>query len=67
LSLRVVIDEGRLLYTVAYDGAVILEPSPPGLRTDEGDFTSGLSFVEKTGGKIEKEYSQESIKRSRWA
>ncbi|MDR1502853.1 MAG: glycoside hydrolase family 97 protein, partial [Prevotella sp.] len=44
--------------------AVILEKSPLGLQTNEGDFSTGLSFVGKSENKISKTYTQDKIKRS---
>jgi hypothetical protein len=64
LNVTVTVEQGNLLYGVTYDGATILEPSPLGLRTNEGDFTTGLTFVEQSEGKIEKDYTQDRIKTS---
>ncbi len=63
-ALKVFIEGGKLLYTVNHHGAVMLEPSPLGLVTNEGDFTSGLSFVGNTTGRVDKSYSQAKIKSS---
>ncbi|NGM65017.1 glycoside hydrolase family 97 protein [Sphingobacterium sp. SGR-19] len=64
LSVFCSIDEGRLVYTVGYKGKVILEKSPLGLETNEGDFTANLQIVAVNTGKIEKEYEQDRIKTS---
>lgn len=64
LNLKIFIENGKLLYTVNYKDAVILEKSPLGLETNEGDFSTGLSFVGKSENKISKTYTQDKIKRS---
>jgi len=64
LSVSCSIDDGRLVYTVVYKGKVILEKSPLGLQTNEGDFTANLQIVAVNTGKIEKEYEQDRIKTS---
>lgn len=56
---------GKLLYTVAYDGKTFIEPSPLGLRTDIGDFTSGLELLEVSPEKeINSVYTVPGIKKS---
>ena len=52
------------LYSVTYNDKVILENSPLGIITNEGDFTKNMSFVESTTGKIDKSFEQEKIKQS---
>lgn len=64
LSISCFIDDGRLVYTVGYKGKIILEKSPLGLKTNEGDFTDNLHIVAVNTGKIEKEYQQDRIKTS---
>lgn len=64
LSISCFIDDGRLVYTVGYKGKIILEKSPLGLKTNEGDFTDNLRIVAVNTGKIEKEYEQDRIKTS---
>lgn len=65
-NLKVVIsvNDGKPTYAVIYKGKQMLENSPLGLVTNEGDFTSGMKFIESTVGSVEKEYTQEKIKRS---
>jgi hypothetical protein len=42
----------------------MLENSPLGLNTNEGDFSSSMSFVESATGEVEKKYVQDRIKQS---
>ncbi|PRD54621.1 glycoside hydrolase family 97 protein [Sphingobacterium gobiense] len=64
VSVSCSIDHGQLIYTVTYKGKVILEKSPLGLETNEGDFTTNLQIVAVNTDKIEKEYKQDRIKTS---
>ncbi|MDL2303409.1 glycoside hydrolase family 97 protein [Dysgonomonas sp. OttesenSCG-928-D17] len=64
LSLELSIEGGKLQYTVNYKGKVMLEKSPLGLQTNEGDFSSGLSFIEKSENKTSRVYTQDKIKHS---
>jgi hypothetical protein len=64
LKLNVLVNSGQPAYSVTYKGKVMLEYSPIGLITNEGDFRSSMSFVESTTGKVDKVYTQDKIKRS---
>jgi hypothetical protein len=64
LKLDVSIEGGKALYTVSYKGKSVLEKSPIGISTNEGDFTSNLSLVETHTGKVADEYTQTKIKQS---
>src|SRR5690606_36716749 len=64
LEVEVSVNEGKVLYNVSYKGKTFVENSPLGLKTNAGDFTSGLSFAESSRGEVEKEYTQDKIKRS---
>jgi hypothetical protein len=64
LKINVVIEHGNPMFSVTYKGKPMLENSPIGLSTNEGDFNSNMNFIESTTGKIEKEYLQEKIKQS---
>ena len=46
LVVKVTTDEGRVCYSVEYDGQEVLKPSRLGLRTNVGDFTEGLTLKE---------------------
>lgn len=58
-------DDGKISYSIQYQGNVFLEASPLGLKTNVGDFTEQLilqdSILRK---KIEEEYSLPNIKKS---
>jgi hypothetical protein len=64
LQLYVLVEDGNPMYTVTYKGKTMLEKSPLGLTTNEGDFSSRMSYVESTTGEVEKEYTQDKIKQS---
>lgn len=64
LVINVMVEDGIPVYTVAYKGKTMLENSPLGLTTNEGDFSSGMSLVESTTGDVSKEYVQDKIKQS---
>ncbi len=62
-----VTDNGMTLsYSVSYDGKEFLLPSPLGLRTNIGDFTSGLDITSASGVKeISESYSIDKIKKNK--
>ncbi len=62
LKLIVLIENGRPMYSVTYKGKIMLESSPIGLITNEGDFSVNMSLVGISDGEVEKEYTQEKIK-----
>jgi Glycoside hydrolase 97/Glycosyl-hydrolase 97 N-terminal/Glycosyl-hydrolase 97 C-terminal, oligomerisation len=64
LKVNVSVENGKTVYSVAYNNKVMIENSPLGLVTNEGDFTENMSFVESTTDKVSKNYSQEKIKKS---
>lgn len=64
LQLSVLVENGLPMYAVTYKGASILENSPLGLTTNEGDFTAKMKFVESTTGEVRKQYVQDRIKHS---
>lgn len=64
LKVDVSLDSGRPLYSVTYDGRVILEPSPLGLVTNEGDFSSAMKWTGSSQGIVDKTYTQTRIKQS---
>jgi hypothetical protein len=64
LQINVLVEDGNPMYTVIYKGKTMLEKSPLGLTTNEGDFSSSMSYVESTTGEVEKEYTQDKIKQS---
>lgn len=64
LVVNVMVEDGIPAYTVTYKGNIMLENSPLGLTTNEGDFSSGMSLVESSTGEVSKEYVQDKIKQS---
>lgn len=65
LSLTCFVENGKAYYSVSYDGKIVLEPSPLGLRTNEGDFVEGLTIVALNPSKTGKRYIQDRIKQSK--
>ncbi|MBC7846702.1 MAG: glycoside hydrolase family 97 catalytic domain-containing protein [Flavobacterium sp.] len=64
LTLNVLVKSGKPMYSITYKGGVVLEDSPLGLITNEGDFSSNMNFVNSTTGKVEETYNQTKIKQS---
>lgn len=64
LSVNIAIKGEKAVYCITYEGQMFLEDSPLGLVTNAGDFTSGLFFVNKTMGQVDKQYIQAKIKQS---
>ena len=64
LTVSISVEGGKPLYSVTYKNKTMLEKSPLGLLTNEGDYGSGLSYVEHQRGDVDKHYTQDRIKRS---
>jgi hypothetical protein len=64
LKLSVSIADGKPMYSVTYKGKTMLENSPLGLTTNEGDFSSGMKYISKSEDVVNKNYTQEKIKKS---
>jgi len=62
LELNISIADGGAQYSVSFKGISILENSPLGLVTNEGDFTKNISFVSSSQDQVEKAYRQDRIK-----
>lgn len=58
---------GRVAYSVSCNGKQLLKPSPLGLQTNVGDFTSGLKLLGHEVQVIDTVYKQSRIKASRIA
>lgn len=56
------IDANKLFYSVNFKGQTVLEKSPLGFISNEGDFINGISFESSTDSVIEKQYTQDRIK-----
>lgn len=52
------------VYSVLYKGKTMLENSPLGFVSSEGDFTSRISFITKEESVVNKHYQQSKIKKS---
>lgn len=55
---------GTPVYSVAYDGKTILEPSPLGFESNAGNFDKGLKLVKETPSELHKQFKQDKIKKS---
>ena len=64
LKVEVYLDNGQPGYTVEYQGVLFIEKSPLGIITNEGDFSKGLTFNGYETSTIEKNYTQDKIKKS---
>lgn len=64
LQLSTFIEDGQPLYSIMYDGKIMLEKSPLGILTNEGDFSMNLTYTGHKTDAIDKEYTQDKIKTS---
>lgn len=64
LKLNVSVENGKPSYGVTYNNKVMLEPSPLGLMTNEGNFSENMRFVDSKTAKVNKSYKEEKIKQS---
>ncbi len=55
---------GKAEYAVTYKGKTMLDNSPLGLQSNEGDFASGLKWVGKTNGNVDQQYTLDRAKTS---
>lgn len=65
-QVTIAVTDGVPTYSVAYDGNVMVEPSPLGLNTNIGDYTGGMAIME--AGKetqVKDSYSLRNIKKHR--
>lgn len=66
LTVLVSLNNGLPTYSVSYNARVFLEKSPLGLKTNVGDFTSGLLLeTNVTQNKIDETYELPNIKQSK--
>jgi hypothetical protein len=65
-QLQVAVDviDSAAVYSVIYNGKTVLEKSPLGLITNEGNFSAGLKFIGKEDASVDKKYQQDKIKKS---
>ncbi len=64
LVVRLSLQAEKLTYKVTYKGTPMLEESPLGLVTNEADFSTGLTFLSKEESNVDKQYTQDRIKKS---
>ena len=64
LTVDVELTGGKVSYSVKYDGKQMLETSPLGLKTNIGDFSQGLTFVETKTADINRHYTLDRAKQS---
>lgn len=64
LKLNIFSEEGKALYSVAFEGKIMLEKSPLGLVTNDSDFSENLKFINSKKDFVSKKYSNEKIKKS---
>lgn len=64
LNLQFHVVEGQPQYSVEYEGKTILEQSPLGIVTNEGDFSTTLTYKSHQTTSVEKNYTQDKIKQS---
>ncbi|MCH7402033.1 glycoside hydrolase family 97 catalytic domain-containing protein [Belliella kenyensis] len=64
VKVSLVIEDGKLFYSVNYDQKTMLDKSPLGLETNAGSFIDQLSFVKTKTGKVDQSYNQDRIKKS---
>jgi len=66
LSVSVSVNNGMPLYSVTYNQKTFIENSPLGLKTNAGDFSSGLTFEKNViQNKIDEVYELRNIKKSK--
>lgn len=65
LRVNIELKDGRPFYEVSYNGKVMLEPSPLGLKTSIGDFSAGLKATGHQVDPIEETYTLPHAKVSR--
>jgi len=65
LKVEVSVDNGKAYYSVSYRNRVMLENSPLGFESNEGDFVSGVRWLGSLDSAIDNNYTQDKIKRSR--
>lgn len=61
--LTFVLEDGKPYYSLQYNQKLILDKSPLGLHTNEGNFSTGLQVVSVKTDQIAKSYQQDRIKK----
>ncbi|MBS1603017.1 MAG: glycoside hydrolase family 97 catalytic domain-containing protein [Bacteroidetes bacterium] len=64
LKVQVSVVDEKAYYSVSYRDKVMLEDSPLGFQSNEGDFTTGVRWVGSSESVVDENYAQDKIKRS---
>lgn len=64
LQVQIFVDNGRPSYMVEYKGMVMLEKSPLGLVTNEGNFSTGIKYIGKKESVVNHKYTGFKMKKS---
>lgn len=64
LQVGIYVEKGIPMYSVSYKEKIMIEKSPLGLITNEGDFSKEMEYISQKAGDVNKEYTQDKIKRS---
>ncbi|MES2775649.1 MAG: glycoside hydrolase family 97 catalytic domain-containing protein [Bacteroidota bacterium] len=56
--------DGKPVYSVMYNNKLMLDNSPLGLKTNEGDFSLGMKYIGSEDSSIDKTYTQAKIKKA---
>ncbi|MEO8253624.1 MAG: glycoside hydrolase family 97 catalytic domain-containing protein [Flavobacterium sp.] len=64
LTVTILVKAGKPMYSATYKGTIVLEDSPLGFITNEGDFSTNMNFVSSTTAKVEETYNQTKIKQA---
>ncbi len=64
LVVKLSVQDDQPFYSVTYRNKVMLEKSPLGLLTNEGDFSKNMKYISKSENTVTKEYKQDKIKKS---
>ena len=57
LQVSLLVADGKPAYSVTYMSKTMLENSPLGLNTNEGDFSTGMKYISKTEEAVNKTYT----------
>ncbi len=64
LKLTVSVNNGQPVYSVSYQGKLMLENSPLGLVTNEADFSAGMKYLGKEEDAVNRQYTNAKIKKA---
>ncbi|RRN76096.1 glycoside hydrolase family 97 protein, partial [Pseudoxanthomonas sp. SGD-10] len=64
LTVKINTEDGLPNFSVFFKNKTMLEKSPLGIITNEGDFSKGMKLLKSDAGHVSHEYTQDKIKRS---